>query len=1067
MATFIEKRKKNSPLIQINTKQPPTKFENEHQTGTNATLEVDVESLIAELKANIEGEVRFDDGSRALYATDASNYRQIPIGLVVPKTKDDVIAAIAACHKFGAPIVSRGGGTSLAGQGCNVAVIIDYSKYYNKVLWIDEKRKLGAVYPGCVLDNFRGEAEKFGITFGPDPATHSHNTLGGMIGNDSCGIHSVMAAFEGDGARTADNVEEMEILLYDGTRMKVGKTSEDELEKIISEGGRRGEIYKRLRDLRDKHAAKIREKFVDIPRRVSGFNLPYLLPENGFNLAAALVGTEGTCVTVLEATMKLVPNPKERSLLVLGYADVFAAGDAVPEIMKHKPIGLEGMDDLLIEFMKKKGLHPKDVKLLPDGNGWLLVEFGGDSQKDADNKAKKLMGDLKKQANQPTIKLFDDEDEEEMLWQVRESGLGATAHIPGEPMSHPGWEDSAVPPDKVGEYLRKLKALFHKYHYKASLYGHFGQGCIHCRIPFDLFTAEGIEKYKSFVNEAADLVVSLGGSLSGEHGDGQARGELLPKMFGDDIVDAFREFKSIFDPDWKMNPGKVVDPFPIDQNLRVSNKYEPWQPETHFKFPEDDGSFANATLRCVGVGKCRRSGGGTMCPSYMVTFEEKDSTRGRARLLFEMLEGDAIGKDGWRDEAVKDALDLCLACKGCKGDCPVNVDMATYKAEFLSHYYEEKTRPRHAYAFGFINKWANLASIAPLAANFFTSAPLLRNIAKLTAGVAPERTIPQFAPQTFRDWFLERQNSNFKFQIPDSKSENPKPEVILWADTFNNHFHPTTARAAVEVLEAAGFRVKVPRRKLCCGRPLYDYGFLDEAKVYLRDVLDALRDEIQAGTPMVVLEPSCAAVFRDELVGLFPNDRDAKRLNKQTFLLSEFLVKHAADFELPKLHRKALVHGHCHHKSLMKMTDEEEILERMEIECEMPDSGCCGMAGAFGFEKGEHYDVSIKCGERILLPETRKIAKDTLVITNGFSCREQISQTTDRNGLHLAQVIKMALDEGANGASGDYPEKKYLHAKVPASEIVKTAAIAATGAAALGGAAWWIWKKLYAKTRTK
>ena len=1059
MATYIEERKKNSPLIQIQTKQPPTKFDGKgHQVGTNTTLEIDVKSLIAELKKTVTGEVRFDAGSRALYATDASNYRQIPIGLVIPKTKDDVIATIAACRKYGAPIVSRGGGTSLAGQGCNVAVIVDYSKYYNKVLWIDEKRKLGAIYPGCVLDNFRGEAEKFGITFGPDPATHNHNTLGGMIGNDSCGIHSVMAALEGDGARTADNIEEMEILLYDGTRMRVGKTSEEELEKIIAEGGRRGEIYKRLRDLRDKHAAKIREKFVDIPRRVSGFNLPYLMPEKGFNLAAALVGTEGTCVTVLEATMKLVPNPKERSLIVLGYKDVFLAGDAVPEIMKHKPIGLEGMDDILIEFMKKKGMHPDDLKMLPDGNGWLLVEFGGDSQEEADNKAKKLMAELKKHGSDaPSMKLFDDEAEEHKLWEVRESGLGATAHIPGEPMSHPGWEDSAVPPDKVGEYLRKLKALFRKYDYKVSVYGHFGQGCIHCRIPFDLFTKDGIEKYKSFVNEAADLVVSLGGSLSGEHGDGQARGELLPKMFGDDIVDAFREFKTIFDPDWKMNPGKVIDPFPIDENLRVSNTYEPWQPETHFAFPEDDGSFAKATLRCVGVGKCRRSGGGTMCPSYMVTFEEKDSTRGRARLLFEMLEGDAIGKDGWQDEAVKDALDLCLACKGCKNDCPVNVDMATYKAEFLSHYYEEKTRPRHAYAFGFVNKWANLASYIPLVANFFTSAPLLRNVAKLTAGVAPERSVPQFAPQTFRDWFVERS--------PKSRVQSPKskPEVILWADTFNNHFHPTTAQAAVEVLEAAGFRVKVPRQKLCCGRPLYDYGFLDEAKVYLQKTLDALREPIQDGTPVVVLEPSCAAVFRDELVNLFPNDRDAKRLNGQTFLLSEFLVKHAKDFELPKLHRKALVHGHCHHKSIMGMDDEKEILKKMELDYELPDDGCCGMAGAFGFEKGDHYDVSIKCGERILLPETRKIAKDTLVITDGFSCREQISQTTDRNGLHLAQVIKMALDEGASGASGDYPERKYLHAKTPTSEIVKTAAIAATGAAAVGGAAWLIWKKFNGK----
>ena len=566
----------------------------------------------------------------------------------------------------------------------------------------------------------------------------------------------------------------------------------------------------------------------------------------------------------------------------------------------------------------------------------------------------------------------------------------------------------------------------------------------------------GIENYLSFVREAADLVVSLGGSLSGEHGDGQARGELLPRMFGEDLVAAFREFKKIFDPEWKMNPGKVVDPFPIDANLRISPEYNPWHPTTRFQFPDDDGSFSEATLRCVGVGKCRRENSGTMCPSYMVTHEEKDSTRGRARLLFEMLEGDAIGKNGWRDEAVKNALDLCLACKGCKGDCPVNVDMATYKAEFLSHYYEGKIRPRHAFAFGFINKWANLASHLPLVANFFTQAPVLSDIAKMTAGVAPERNIPQFAPQTFRDWFSQR-SSKFKDQSPKSenpksKIQNQKTDVILWADTFNNHFHPTTAQAAVEVLEAAGFRVKVPKQNLCCGRPLYDYGFLDGAKKYLLTTLEALREPIRQGVSVVVLEPSCAAVFRDELINLLPHDEDAKRLHDQTFLLSEFLEQH--DFQPPKLRRKAIVHGHCHHKSLMKMMDEDNVLDKMGLEVEVPDSGCCGMAGAFGFEKGEHYDVSIKCGERVLLPKVREADKTTLLIADGFSCREQISQTTNRHALHLAQVIKMALDEGENGASGDFPEKKYLGMPTPTSEKIKTAAIAGVGALAVGIVVW-------------
>ncbi len=815
---------------------------------------------------------------------------------------------------------------------------------------------------------------------------------------------------------------------------------------MIKEGGRRGEIYSNLKELRDKYANKIREKYPDIPRRVSGFNLPYLLPEHGFNVARALVGSEGTCVTVLEATLNLIHSPQARSLLVLGYEDVYKAGDHVPEIMKHKPCGLEGLDHLLIEYMKKKHLHPKDLKLLPEGKGWLLVEFGGENKDESDSKAQDLIKELKRNGNPPSIKLFDETGEEQLIWEIRESGLGATANVPGEPPTHPGWEDSAVPPERVGEYLRELKKLFQKYDYSASLYGHFGQGCIHCRIPFDLRTKEGIGKFRSFLDEAADLVVGLGGSLSGEHGDGQSRAELLPKMFGDELVNAFREFKTIWDPQWRMNPGKVVDAYKITENLRIGTHYDPPKSETHFKFPDDDGSFAEATLRCVGVGKCRRHGGGVMCPSYMATHEEEHSTRGRARMLFEMLQGEAI-TGGWQSEQVKSSLDLCLSCKGCKGDCPVNVDMATYKAEFLSHYYEGRLRPRHAYGFGYINRWARLASLAPLIVNFFTHAPVFSGIAKLIANVAPERSIPKFAPQTFKSWFAKRD--------PRPKNTGQR-SVILWADTFNNHFHPTTAQAAVEVLEAAGFAVKVPRANLCCGRPLYDYGFLDEAKRYLHNTLDTLHDEIEKGTPIVVLEPSCAAVFRDELVNLLPNDQNAKRLNKQTFLLSEFLERYAKDLELPKLKRKAIVHGHCHHKSLMKLDDEESVLSKMEIDYLLPETGCCGMAGAFGFERGEHFVVSTKCGERVLIPEVRNAAKNTLLIADGFSCREQISQMTDRHALHLAQVIQLAMSEDLREKDAAYLEHEYLEMPVPATEKIKTAAIIAAGSLLLGGTALWL-----------
>ncbi len=964
------------------------------------------------MRERLRGEVRFDDGSRALYATDGSNYRQTPIGVVLPKDKQDLLEAIRICHEYGAPITSRGCGTSLAGQCCNVAVIIDTSKYFHNVLEIDAENRCASVQPGCILDDLRDAAEKYQLTFGPDPATHSHCTLGGMLGNDSCGVHSVMAALKGRGARTSHNTRELEITTYDGCRMTVGPTSDEEFDKIVKEGGRRGEIYTQLRALRDKYADAIREKFPDIPRRVSGYNLPALLPENGFDIAQALVGSEGTCVTILEAKLDLIPLPKARALLVLGYEDVYSAGDHCPEIMKHGPIGLEGIDDKLIGYMKDTGIHPDDIKLLPEGKGWLLVEFGGDSQEDADAKVRKVMDILKTEENPPNMKLFDDKNEEEKIWEIRESGLGATAFVPGMDDTWPGWEDSAVPPGKVGPYLRELRKLFHKYHYEASLYGHFGQGCIHCRIPFDLVTPRGLEDYRAFVDEAADLVLSFGGSLSGEHGDGQARGELLPKMYGEEIMTAFREFKSIWDPAGKMNPGKGVDAMPILENLRLGADYAPWEPETHFQFPDDQGSFSRATMRCVSVGKCRRLNGGTMCPSFMVTREEEDSTRGRAHLLFEMLRGETIGKNGWRDESVKEALDLCLACKGCKSECPVSVDMATYKAEFLSHYYEGRVRPPAAYAMGLIYWWSRIASHIPGLTNFLTQTPPCSTVAKLVGGIAPERKMPLFAGRTFKDWFFARP--------PTSAAKR----VILWADTFNNHMFPETAKAAVEVLEAAGFRVVVPRANLCCGRPLYDWGMLPLAKKLLQEILGNLREEIRAGTPIVGLEPSCVSVFRDELCNLFPHDRDAKRLSKQVFLFSEFLNKHAEDFEVPQLHRKALVHGHCHHNAIMKMADEEQLMKKMGMEIEAPESGCCGMAGAFGFDK-DKYDISVKCGERVLLPAVRNAAADTIIVTDGFSCREQIEQLTGRKALHVAQVMQMALREGPRGPVGNFPERGY------------------------------------------
>jgi FAD/FMN-containing dehydrogenase/Fe-S oxidoreductase len=955
--------------------------------------------LAYELSAQLEGEVRFDAGTLGVYATDASNYRQVPFGVVIPRHVDDVVAAVSACRRHRVPLLSRGGGTSLAGQCCNAAVVLDFSKYMHGIIELDPVRKIARVQPGVVLDTLRHAANAHDLTFAPDPSTHNHCTLGGMIGNNSCGVHSLL------GGKTVENVIELEVLLYDGTRMRVGRTSDSELEAIIASGGRRGGIYAALRGLRDRTAAAVRARYPRIPRRVSGFNLDELLPENGFDVAKALVGSEGTCVVVLEATLRLVDWPKHRSLAVLGYPDVYRAGDHVPRVLEHHPIGLEGLDDRLLGDMRKLNMRTENLTLLPEGRGFLLVEFGGATKQEADDRARAMMDAVATGPNPPATALFDDPAQERMLWKVRESGLGATAHIPGEKITWEGWEDAAVPPERVGGYLRQFRALLDRYGYSCSLYGHFGQGCIHTRIEFDLASRDGIDHYRAFTREAAALVLAHGGSLSGEHGDGQSRGELLPMMFGEDLVGAFREFKSIWDPDWLMNPGKVVDPYRQDENLRLGTDYHPWRPETHFRFPRDGGDFAKTALRCVGVGECRKDGGGVMCPSYMVTREEEHSTRGRARLLFEMLRGEVI-TTGWRSPEVKHALDLCLACKGCKGECPVNVDMATYKAEFLSHHYQGRLRPRSAYAFGLIDRWARLAALAPGLVNWLGHAPGVRAIAKGLAGMAGRREVPRFARQTFVAWFRDR---------PVRSASGHRQRVLLWPDTFTNHFHPEIARDAVAVLEGAGCEVIIPGQHLCCGRPLYDYGFLDTAKRYLLRILEVLRPEIRAGTPLIGLEPSCLAVFRDELTGLLPFDEDAYRLSRQAFTLAEFLTKRLDGWRAPILDRPALVHGHCHHRAVMGLKAEEELFKSMGLAAEVPDHGCCGMAGSFGFE-GTHYDVSVACGERALLPAVRALPAGKLLIADGFSCREQISQLTAARPLHTAQVLALAQTATAPGA---------------------------------------------------
>jgi FAD/FMN-containing dehydrogenase len=999
----------------------------------------EAEDLAAELRRNLRGEVRFDDGSRALYAADLSMYRQVPIGVVLPRDLEDVVATVAACRRRGVPILGRGCGTSLAGQCCNVAVVIDFSKYVNHITELDAQRRTAWVEPGVICDQLRDAAERYHLTLAPDPATHEYCTLGGMIGNNSCGVHSVM------GGKTSDNTEELEVLTYDGLRLRVGPTSEEELDRISRAGGRRGEIYRGLRDLRDRYAGLIRRGFPHIPRRVSGYNLEALLPENGFHVARALVGSESTCVLVLGARLRLVPSPRFRSLLVIGYPDPFRAGDHVPPILEHHPIALEAFTSHVIENMRRKGKPVPGAHLLPDGNTWLLVEYGGDSAREVADRANQVMAKLRAHGDVGTgIKLLTDPAEQKAVWKVREAGVGAS-RVPHVEDALPSWEDSAVPPEKLGDYLRDFVKLLHRYEYDYTLFGHFGQGCVHSRITFHTRTPEGVRQYRAFMNDAADLVVSYGGSLSGEHGDGQAKGELLPKMFGPELMQAFHEFKRLWDPEWKMNPGKLIDANPLTSDLRYGPDYHPRPVHTYFRFPEDQGSFAAGAERCFGVGKCRHLEGGTMCPSFMVTREEKHSTRGRAHLLFEMMRGEVL-RDGWKDEAVRDSLDLCLACKGCKGDCPVSVDMATYKAEFLAHYYEGRLRPRSAYALGLASRWARLGSYLPTVANFFSQTPYLSDAVKALAGLATERGVPPLARQTFRHWFGRRPAHNVG-----------RPPVVLWPDTFNNYFFPHTAQAAVEVLEAAGRQVFIPEKVLCCGRPLYDYGLLGRAKARLQEVLDALRPAIRAGIPVVGLEPSCVAVFRDELLNLFPEDEDARRLSRQTLLLSEFLVK--ADYHPPRLRRKALIHGHCHQKALMGLADEERLLREMGLELDTPDTGCCGLAGSFGYER-QHYDLSMQIGERVLLPAVRQAPKDAVIIADGFSCRCQIEHGTDRRALHLAEVLQMAARHEGPAVPRPYPEADHVQGRPAALTKAAAAGILAGGLLAAGFLGWQAWKRL-------
>ncbi|HWO58903.1 MAG TPA: FAD-binding and (Fe-S)-binding domain-containing protein [Umezawaea sp.] len=879
------------------------------------------------LRAEVSGDVLTDASSRAVYSTDASNFRHVPAVVVRPRTVDDVLAAVSLAVEHGVPVTNRGAGTSIAGNSAGPGLVLDFARYLDRVVEVDPDRRLAVVQPGVVLDRLNAAAEPHGLLFGPDPSTHSRCTLGGMIGNNACGAHSVAWG------KTSENVEALDVLLPDGTRF----------------------------DTRTPPALKLPEVdpawFPALDRRVSGYALD-ALPD----LTRALVGTEGTCVTVLGATVKLVEAPERRVLAVLGFADTYDAADNVMALREYEVLALEGIDAGMVAVVRQRTPDSPALALLPPGSSWLFVECRDE-------------GTAQRVASiAPNSVVVTSPARQRLLWRIREDGAGLATRTVDGTEAWSGWEDAAVPPERLGKYLREFDALLAGHGRRGLTYGHFGEGCVHVRIDFDF--ASG---YRSFLEDAADLVVAHGGSISGEHGDGQARSELLPRMYPPEAIKAFGRFKAAFDPGNLMNPGRIVDPAPLDADLRVLVAPARIPTRAALALHADGGDVAAATRRCVGVGKCLNHSGGVMCPSYRVTREERHSTRGRARLLFEMLNGDVV-KGGWRSTEVRDALDLCLGCKGCKRDCPVDVDMATYKAEFLHQHYRGRVRPAAHYSMGWLPLWLRLGLVNRLTSRF----PRL-------AGLAPERRMPAVAKRSFRATF--------------KRVEADGPRALLFTDTFTNHFEPSIGHDAAAVLAHLGQRVEIPGRTVCCGLTWMSTGQLGTARRVLRRTARILREFTRAGVPVVGLEPSCTAFLRGDALELAGDDPDVAALAAATRTFAEHV---APSLDGVVGDGKAIVQTHCHQYAELGFDADRELLAKSGVAGEVLDSGCCGLAGNFGFERG-HYEVSMAVGEQGLFPAVRKADADTAVIADGFSCRTQVREGTDAEPVHSATVVARAL----------------------------------------------------------
>ncbi len=932
-------------------------------------------ALAADLAKVVGGDVRFDAAHRAMWAADASNYRKVPIGVVSPRDAADVEAALAVCREHRVPVLGRGAGTSIGGQAVNTAVILDFTRYMNKVLDVDPDARVARVQPGVICDQLRDAAAPHGLTFGPDPSTHNRCTIGGMVGNNACGSHSVAWG------KTVDNTERLELLTYRGERLDTAAPT--------------GDIPRKLAALHERVGDRVVEAFPDLTRRVSGYNLDQL----PHDLAKAIVGSEGTLGVITAATMKLVESPPVRALAVLGFPDAYVAADNVMVVREHAPLTIEGMDAGLIAALRAQNPVETASRALPPGGGWLYVETGGATREEAVAAAQAVVTSMRPYGLTEAV-VESDPARMKALWRIREDGAGILTRSPDGGEAWPGWEDAAVPPERFGAYLREFDQVLARHGRRGVYYGHFGDGCLHVRIDFDLMSQPGIANFRAFMEDAADTVVAHGGSLSGEHGDGRARSELLPRMYPPDIIAAFEEFKGIFDPDDRMNPGCIVRSARMDEDLRVFMGMPVLADgEQQLAFRHDRGEFGRALRRCLGVGKCVTAHGGVMCPSYRATGEERHSTRGRARLLYEMANGEVI-TGGFDDDDVAEALDLCLSCKGCKTDCPVGVDMASYKTEFLARRYKGKVRPASHYAMGALPRWMHMVGRLPAGAvralNRMAQVPALAAVAKKAGGIAPERAIPPIAPRSFmRSWRGSRPGS--------------RGRLLLWVDTFTDHFDPEIAACAVAVLESLGYSVELPPNEVCCGLTWVSTGQVSTAQKVLRRSLRAIEPWLTDGVPVVGLEPSCTAALRADGQELLPAEPLAKALAGGVRTFAELLAEHADELRsLASGTSKALVQLHCHQHADLGSEADRTVMAALGIDAQVLDSGCCGLAGNFGFEKG-HYEVSMAAAERVLLPAVRAAAPDVEVLADGFSCRTQLRQAGTREPVHLAQLAARAL----------------------------------------------------------